>query len=80
MTRFTKEQRLQTIKNVIEFTITKRRKIILNHKTIYNLMKEKGLKYKFRKKKYRSYKGNTGKVAYNLLNRNFDAEEQPNVK
>ncbi|MCD8511837.1 MAG: IS3 family transposase [Bacillus sp. (in: Bacteria)] len=44
-------------------------------KTINRLMNEMGLKYLVRMKKYRSYKGNVGKIAPNLLNRNFYAEK-----
>lgn len=45
----------------------------INHKTVYKLMKEMGLKSIVRPKKYRSYKGNIGKVAPNLINRKFEA-------
>ena len=42
-------------------------------------MKELGLVYRVRIKKYRSYKGEVGKIAPNLLNRDFHAEN-PNQK
>ena len=42
-------------------------------------MKELGLVCRVRVKKYRSYKGEVGKIAPNLLNRNFYAEK-PNQK
>ena len=42
-------------------------------------MKELGLVYRVRIKKYRSYKGEVGKIAPNLLNRDFHAEK-PNQK
>ena len=42
-------------------------------------MKALGLICRVRMKKYRSYKGNVGKVAPNLLNRDFHAEK-PNQK
>ena len=42
-------------------------------------MKELGLVYRVRIKKYRSYKGEVGRIAPNLLNRNFHAEN-PNQK
>ena len=48
--------------------------IHLNHKTVQRLMKELGLACRVRVKKYRSYKGEVGKIASNLLNRNFYAE------
>lgn len=55
------------------------RGISLNHKTVQRLMKELGLVCRVRMKKYRSYKGEVGKIAPNLLNRNF-ATEKPNEK
>ena len=51
----------------------------INHKTIQKLMKQCGLKCQIRRAKYKSYKGEVGKVADNLLNRNFKAEK-PNQK
>ena len=51
----------------------------LNHKTVQRLMKELGLICRVRMKKYRSYKGEQGTVAPNLLNREFTAEK-PNQK
>ena len=51
----------------------------LNHKTVQRLMKEQGLVCRVRIKKYRSYKGDVGKIAPNLLNRNFYAQK-PNQK
>ena len=51
----------------------------LNHKTVQKLMKESGLKCMVRMKKYRSYRGEVGKVAPNLLARDFHAE-RPNQK
>ena len=51
----------------------------LNHKTIQRLMKQLGLICCVRAKKYRSYKGEVGKIAPNLLQRDFYAEK-PNQK
>ena len=51
----------------------------INHKTVQRLMKELGLICRVRMKKYRSYKGEQGKVADNELNREFRAEK-PNQK
>ena len=51
----------------------------LNHKTVQRLMKELGLVCRVRMKKYRSYKGEVGKIAPNLLNWDFCAEK-PNQK
>ena len=56
-----------------------KRGICLNHKTVQRLMKELGLICCVRMKKYRSYKGEVGKIAPNLLNRDFHAEK-PNQK
>ena len=55
------------------------RKIHCNHKVVSRLMKELGMVCRVRMKKYRSYKGEVGKLAPNLLNRNFYAEK-PNQK
>ena len=48
---------------------------IINHKTVLKLMKSLSLQAKQRKSKYKSYKGEVGKVADNLLKRNFSAEK-----
>lgn len=55
------------------------RGFILNHKTIQRLMGELGLKSKIRRVRYRSYKGEVGKIAPNIIDRNFTAEA-PNRK
>ncbi|KZE08387.1 Mobile element protein [Bacillus mycoides] len=47
----------------------------VNHKKVYRIMKELGLKCLVRMKKYRSCKGTVGKIAPNILNRNFQAEK-----
>jgi putative transposase len=46
----------------------------VNHKTIQRLMGELGLKSLVRTKKYRSYKGDVGRAAPNILQRQFNAE------
>lgn len=51
----------------------------INHKPVRRMMKEMDVVCKVRMKKYRSYKGEIGKIAPNLLKRNFEAE-QPNQK
>ena len=51
----------------------------MNHKTVQRLMKELGLICHVRMKKYRSYKGDVGKIAPNLMNRDFHAD-RPNQK
>ncbi|SDY47316.1 Integrase core domain-containing protein [Eubacterium barkeri] len=52
---------------------------VINHKTVQRLMKQLGLICMVRIKKYRSYKGTVGKIAPNLLERNFEADK-PNQK
>ena len=52
---------------------------MLNHKTVQRLMKALELVCRVRMKKYRSYKGEVGKIAPNLLERNFEAAK-PNQK
>ena len=51
----------------------------INHKTVLRLMQLLKLKSVIRLKKYKSYKGEQGKIAPNLLNRAFRAA-QPNQK
>ena len=51
----------------------------INHKTVLKLMKELGLQCMIRAHKYKSYKGEIGKICDNLLNREFEAEK-PNEK
>ena len=55
------------------------RAIIINHKTVLRLMQLLGLKSIIRLKKYKSYKGENGKIAPNILERKFKAEA-PNQK
>ena len=50
-----------------------------NHKRIYRLMREIGIASKVRIVRYNSYKGTVGKIAPNLLRRDFTAEA-PNQK
>ncbi|MFF3024772.1 IS3 family transposase [Gottfriedia sp. NPDC057948] len=51
----------------------------VNHKKVQRLMKVLGIKSLVKVKKYRSYKGKVGKIAPNILNRNFQASK-PNEK
>ncbi len=46
----------------------------INSKTVRRLMSETGIKCEVRMKKYRSYKGEIGKIAPNLLERDFHAD------
>ena len=55
------------------------RGIKLNHKTVRRLLNEMGLKCLVRMKKYRSYRGKVGKIAPNILERDFQATK-PNEK
>ena len=57
----------------------KNRGFCINHKTVARLMKALDLVCRVRMKKYRSYKGEVGKVAPNLLQRDFHAAA-PNQK
>jgi len=53
--------------------------IVINHKTVFKLMGTLGLRSLIRRKKYRSYRGEIGTIAPNLLQRNFTSD-QPCVK
>ena len=57
----------------------KEKGFIINHKTVLRLMRHLGLKSLIRVKKYKSYKGEQGKIAPNILQRDFKAA-QPNEK
>ena len=59
--------------------LIKQKGIVINHKTILRLMKVLGLKSLIRLKRYKSYKGEQGKIAPNILQRNFKAA-RPNEK
>lgn len=51
----------------------------VNHKTVCRLMREMGLQSLVRRKKYRSYRGEVGRIAPNRLERKFEAAG-PNQK
>lgn len=53
--------------------------LLINHKRVQRLMSELGLKSKVRPKRYKSYKGEVGRIADNTLNRKFTAVK-PNQK
>jgi len=55
------------------------RGFVINHKTVLKLMKQLGLQCFVRIKKYKSYKGEVGKICDNLLKRNFKVNK-PNEK
>ena len=48
---------------------------VINHKTVLKLMKTLNIQGKQRKNKYKSYKGEVGKIAPNIINRNFVANK-----
>ena len=52
---------------------------IINHKTVRKLMSQIGLKAKRKKRHYHSYKGQTGKITPNIIDRDFSTE-RPNQK
>ena len=52
---------------------------VLNHKTVQRLMGQMGLRSQIRKVRYRSYKGAVGRIAPNIINRDF-AASAPNRK
>jgi transposase InsO family protein len=54
-------------------------KIHINHKTVQRLMHELCIFCKVRMKKYNSYKGEVGKIAPNILERNFKSDK-PDAK
>jgi len=51
----------------------------INHKTVTSLMKQQGLKCMVREKKYHSYRGQSGRIVPDLIQRNFRAVA-PNQK
>lgn len=57
----------------------KRKGHIVNHKTVRKLMSQLNLTCRIRRKRYKSYKGTVGKVAENILKREF-TKNKPNTK
>ena len=56
-----------------------KKKIVINHKTVQKLMRKMGIFCRVRMHKYNSYKGDVGRIAPNLLERDFKADK-PNQK
>lgn len=56
-----------------------KKKFVVNHKTVQKLMRKMGIFCRVRMHKYNSYKGDVGRIAPNLLERDFKAD-QPNQK
>lgn len=52
---------------------------VINHKTVLRLMRYMGLRCRIRKVRYRSYRGETGRTAPNVIDRDFSASA-PNRK
>ncbi|WP_410506493.1 IS3 family transposase [Marinomonas sp. GJ51-6] len=66
--------------NYRRITATLRRsKMAINHKTVQRLITSLGLKSRVRLKRYHSYRGDVGRIADNLLGRNFKTD-LPNKK
>lgn len=53
----------------------KKQGLSVNHKTVQRLMAELSLRSLIRVKKYRAWKGGMGKVAANILKRDFSASK-----
>jgi transposase InsO family protein len=53
--------------------------VVINHKTVERIMSAEGMKALQKRKRYRSYKGEVGHIADNIINRNFVAH-RPNEK
>lgn len=49
--------------------------LAISGKTVLRIMREEGLSCMIRRRKYSSYRGEQGKVARNVLNRDFSVEE-----
>ncbi len=47
--------------------------ITVNHKKVLKIMREEGLLSKIRRRKYKSYKGEVGKIVPNIIKRDFTA-------
>lgn len=63
----------------IHATLQKKHGINISGKTVLRLMREENRRCQIRKKKYRSYRGDIGHAAPNILERNFKAST-PNQK
>lgn len=49
--------------------------MVINHKTVFKLMGALGLRSLIRRRKYRSYRGESGIIAPNLLQRDFRSDQ-----
>ena len=59
--------------------VLRREGVLINHKTVQKLMRQLDMKAKRKKRHYHSYKGEVGKIAPNVIARNFKAST-PNQK
>jgi putative transposase len=59
--------------------VLKKKGYTINHKTVRKLMFQMGLTCQIRRKRYKSYKGTVGRIAQNVLKRDFSADK-PNKK
>ena len=66
---FTENKGLYGVRRIHNELINRGFKV--NHKRVQNIMKKEGLKGKRLKERYRSYKGTIGKIADNIINRDF---------
>mgnify|MGYP002522613413 FL=1 len=66
---FTSNKRRYGVRRVYQELLNRGYKV--NHKRVQRLMHEAGLMGKRPKEKYHSYKGEVGKIADNLINRDF---------
>ena len=66
---FTENKGLYGVRRVHNELINRGFKV--NHKRVQSLMKKEGLKGKRLKERYHSYKGTIGKIADNIINRDF---------
>ena len=70
---FTENKRRYGYRRIL--LVLRQKGYVINHKTVQRLMKSMGLQGKRRKSKYKSYRGDVGKIAPNILNRNFEADK-----
>lgn len=69
--RYSKEFKLKCVKLYQQVLISKGYRI--NHKKVQRLIRKMSLKGRRPKEKYQSYRGEVGKIADNLINRDFSA-------
>ena len=55
--------------------VLRQKGININHKTVHKLMRSIGLQGKQRRSRYKSYKGEVGKIVPNIINRDFKARK-----